>query len=115
VKIAIVSDDKNTISHHFGRALGVIVFEIDKDKVLSEEYRENVGKNKGECGSCDHEAMIKNVKDCSHVISYGMGQRIYNDLLAHNIIAVVTEEKTVKDALSKFMNNSLKNRTDKLH
>jgi predicted Fe-Mo cluster-binding NifX family protein len=85
MKVAIASDDKTTISHHFGRALGFMIFDIDKDKVVSEEYRENIGKNKGECGTCDHQAMIKNVKDCRYVISYGMGRRIYEDLSENNI------------------------------
>ena len=35
MKIAIASDDKTTISHHFGRALGFVVFEIDKDKIIN--------------------------------------------------------------------------------
>lgn len=44
-----------------------------------------------------------------------MGQRIYQDLINNNISAVVTEEKNVKDALEKFMQDNLKNRLDKLH
>jgi len=35
-------------------------------------------------------------------------------LTENNIKAVVTEEKTVKDALNKFIKNDLKNRTNKL-
>ncbi len=115
MKIAIASDDKKTISHHFGRALGFVVFELNDGKVISQEYRENRGKNRGECGTCDHATMINNIKDCQAVISYGMGQRIYQDLINSNISAVVTEEKSVKDALNKFMDNTLKNRVDKLH
>jgi predicted Fe-Mo cluster-binding NifX family protein len=115
MKIAIASDDKITISHHFGRAKGFMIFDLANDKVLSEEYRENVGKSNGECGSCNHSLMINNIKDCELVISYGMGQHIYDDLSENNIKAVVTEEKTVKDALNKFIKNDLKNRTDKLH
>ena len=115
MKVAIASDDKINISHHFGKASGFCVFEISNKKIISEEYRENVGKNKGECGTCNHSAMINNVKDCDTVISYGMGQKIYNDLTDNNINAVVTQEKTVKQAVEQFINDNLKNRTDKLH
>ncbi|MBU4246049.1 MAG: NifB/NifX family molybdenum-iron cluster-binding protein [Nanoarchaeota archaeon] len=115
MKIAIASDDKKTISHHFGRALGFVVFDIKNDKTVSRDYRNNIGKNSGECGSCDHSAMIKNVKDCKIVISYGMGQRIYNDLTSSGIIPLVTEEETVDEALNQFLKNELKNRLDKLH
>ncbi|MFH1126865.1 MAG: NifB/NifX family molybdenum-iron cluster-binding protein [archaeon] len=115
MKIAIASDDKKTISHHFGRALGFVVFDIENGKAANREYRENIGKNSGECGSCDHSAMIKNVKDCNIVISYGMGQRIYNDLANSDITPIVTEEKTVDEALNQFLKKQLKNRIDKLH
>lgn len=115
MKIAIASDDKITISHHFGRAQGFSIFEIDKNKILSQEYRANNGKSNGNCGSCNHAMMIDNIKDCQVVISYGMGKKIYNDLTSNNISAIVTEEKTVKEALEKFMKDDLKNRIDKLH
>lgn len=115
MNIAIASDDKANISHHFGRARGFVVFTLDKGKVIGEKYVENIGKSNGECGSCNHQAMIDNIKGCDYVISYGMGQRIYDDLTANKINAIITDEKTVKEALNKFINDNLKNRLDKLH
>ncbi|HUT00088.1 MAG TPA: NifB/NifX family molybdenum-iron cluster-binding protein [Candidatus Thermoplasmatota archaeon] len=115
MKIAVASDDQKTISVHFGRASGFMVFEIENNTILKQEYRENIGKSTGECHSCDHDTMIKNINDCDVVISYGMGQRIYADLTSHHILPIVTDEKTVSDAVHKFMKNELMNRTDKLH
>lgn len=115
MKIAIASDDTKTISHHFGRARGFVVFDIKNGKVVNTEYRENIGKYSGECGSCDHSAMINNVKDCENVISYGMGHRIYTDLVNSDITPIVTEENTVDAALKQFLRNQLKNYVDKLH
>lgn len=115
MKIAIASDDKRTISHHFGRAMGFVVFDVKESKVISRDYRENIGKSSGQCGSCDHSTMINNVKDCKIVISYGMGQRIYSDLVSSNITPIVTEEITVDEALNQFLKNQLRNRIDKLH
>jgi predicted Fe-Mo cluster-binding NifX family protein len=115
MKIAIASDDKKTIAHHFGRALGFMIFDIQDSKIMSEEYRENIGKSNGTCGSCNHSAMINNIKDCEAVISFGMGQHIFDDLKENRIKAIVTEEKTVKDALEKFLSNELENRIEKLH
>ena len=115
MKIAIASDDKDSISHHFGKALGFVIFDILDNKIVSKDYRENVGKNSGECGSCNHSVMINNIKDCEVVISYGMGQRIYNDLIKSKITPLVTEEDNVEDALKKFLKNQLINRKDKLH
>ncbi|MDH7517808.1 MAG: NifB/NifX family molybdenum-iron cluster-binding protein [Candidatus Thermoplasmatota archaeon] len=115
MKIAVASDDRITIADHFGRATGFVVFEIQNNEIVKQEYRENIGKSTGGCQSCDHETMIKNIKDCAMVISYGMGRRIYNDLMKNNIQPVVTNEKSVVDAINKFIKNELDNRVDKLH
>jgi len=112
MKVAIATDDKLTISHHFG---GFRVFEIKDNKIVGEEYRENIGKNNGQCGSCDHSSMIANIKDCDLVVCYGMGQGIYNDLVRHNIKAVITEEETVDNAIICLMKDDLVNRLDRLH
>jgi predicted Fe-Mo cluster-binding NifX family protein len=115
MKVAVASDDKETISHHFGRALGFVVFPVSGGKRGPSEYRENIGKSTGECGSCDHGRMIENIKDCDVVISYGMGRRIYHDLTANKIRAVVTDKENVREAMDSFLRNELENRTDKLH
>jgi predicted Fe-Mo cluster-binding NifX family protein len=115
MKIAIASDDKKTISHHFGKASGFVIFDIQDGKVITQEYKENIGKNNGECGSCNHSAMINNIKDCEAVISYGMGQRIYDDLIKNKIKPIVTEVENVDEALNQFLKKNLKNATEKLH
>jgi len=115
VKVAVASDDGVKIAKHFGKSMGFKIFEIKENKILSDEYRQNIGKNTGECGSCNHSVIIKNLSDCSIVISYGMGFNIYNDLLDNNIRAIVTDVETVDDAINKFISSGLENRTDKLH
>ena len=115
MKIAIATNDRINISHHFGGTFGFEIFEIINNEVVSQEYRENIGKNSGECGSCNHNIMIENIKDCRVIISYGMGKRIYEDLTKNNIQAVVTDEVTIKDAIERYIKNKLKNRLEKLH
>jgi len=115
MKIAIASDDKILVSNHFGKALGFMVFNIINGKIINQEYRENIGKNSGKCGSCNHSLMIKNIQDCNIVISYGMGQGIYLDLIKNKITPLITDEDHVENALKKFLTNQLINRIDKLH
>lgn len=115
MKIAVASDDGKTIAHHFGRAKGFKIFEIKDKKIVKESYRKNIGKSSGECGSCDHATMINTIKDCDIVVSYGMGRKIYEDLLENEVTPVVTEESKVDKAIRLFLDNTLTNRTDKLH
>jgi len=115
MKIAVASDDKIHIADHFGRALGFVIFDIENDVIVGKEHRMNIKKHTGECGSCDHDAMIDNIKDCDVVISYGMGRRIFTDLSKNNLKVFVTDVNTVDEALQRVMKNGLKNRLDKLH
>ena len=92
MRIAFATDDNKNISHHFGSSIGFMIFEIINGKILNEEFRKNIGKNTGKCGSCNHDKMIENIKDCDVVITYGMGRNIYSDLLKNNIQAVITNE-----------------------
>jgi predicted Fe-Mo cluster-binding NifX family protein len=41
MKIAIVSDDKKTISSHLGRAKGFCIFEVEGKEIKSQQYRPN--------------------------------------------------------------------------
>ena len=115
MKIAVASDDKKTISNHFGRALGFVVFDVKEGKITGKEYRENIGKSTGECHTCNHATMINNIKDCESVISHGMGMGIYNDLESNKIKAVVTDEVIAEEAVKKYLKGNLANRTDRLH
>jgi len=115
MKIAVASDDEKHIAHHFGRAKGFVVFEIVNNVPTRLKYRQNIGKSNGNCGSCNHPAMIKNIQDCDLVISFGMGRRIYEDLQASNIKAHVTDETDVDSAVKQYLEGVLENRTDKLH
>lgn len=115
MKVAIASDDKKSISHHFGRAKGFVVCEINNKKIITNEYRQNIGGGGCESGGCNHTAMIANIKDCDFVISYGMGMGIYQELMANDITAIVTDVEDVDKALEEFMNDALESNIDKLH
>jgi predicted Fe-Mo cluster-binding NifX family protein len=51
MKIAVASTDGASISHHFGRSLYFLVYEIEGNKVINQEKRENTATAhaKGEC------------------------------------------------------------------
>ncbi|MFW6231080.1 MAG: NifB/NifX family molybdenum-iron cluster-binding protein [Nanoarchaeota archaeon] len=116
MKIAVASDDSKNISDHFGRARGFVIFSIDDDKkIITQEYKKNIGRHQDACGTCNHEKMIDNLSGCALVISHGMGRRIFDDLMKHGIKPVVTNEKAVDKALEGFLRGDLSNHTEKLH
>jgi predicted Fe-Mo cluster-binding NifX family protein len=115
MKIAIASDDQETISHHFGKTKGFVVVEIRNKEVISKTYRESTAGSGCGSGGCNHDAMISTIKDCDFVISYGMGMGIYKGLMQRDITAIVTDEERVDQAITEFINESLSSNLGKLH
>ena len=115
MKIAVATNNKKEISEHFGSAEGFLIFEVEKDSIKELEFRNNQGKNQGQCGSCNHALMLENVKDCESVLSFGMGKKIFEDLSNAGIKPIISEERNIKKALTKLKAKNLKNCIEKLH
>jgi len=135
MKVAIITDDGTAISQHFGRAKFYLVASIDGGVIIDREMREKVGHGHfslGEAGGHSHDhgheqhgsdegahhkhgLMAQNIADCEAVICGGMGRGAYESIRSLNIRPIVTDLKTVNDALMAYMNNNLTDHTEKLH
>ncbi len=123
MKIAIPTNNMSTISAHFGRSKGFMIYKIDDNKISNLEYKINTftGHAKGQHKEHDHgnhnhshEGIFSAIGDCKVVIAGGMGQRLYNDFNQRHIQVFVTQEKNMKQAIEQFLNNTLENSTEKL-
>ncbi|MEN8250088.1 MAG: NifB/NifX family molybdenum-iron cluster-binding protein [Bacteroidota bacterium] len=121
MKIAIPSDDSVSISRHFGRTKGFVICNLENNKVLNQEYKENTftGHAQGlhhdpnhEHGNHSHNGIFNAIGDCEVVIAGGMGQRLYKDFEARSIKVYVTRESTVDSALKLFIESELDNNPD---
>jgi len=118
MKIAIASDDSETIASHFGRTRGFLIFEVENNHVKNQEYRNNTftGHARGLEGvghSIDrHGPILKALSDCTAVISHGMGRRIYDDLKQSDIDVIITEETEAKKALELYLSGNLTNKPE---
>jgi predicted Fe-Mo cluster-binding NifX family protein len=118
MKIAIVSDDEKTISLHFGRTRGFLIYQVVENKVVEQEYRLNTftGHASGMAGHGQgmdkHGAIINALKDCQVIISHGMGRRIYDDLCQAGIEVYITEEQDAQKALDLYIQGQLVNRPE---
>ena len=107
MRIAVATDDGASISMHFGRSAGFIIFDIDDGIAKRLEQRENISTPhaQGMCGHGhetgghhSHEAIADALKDCQAVICHGMGQRAFVDLEAKGIKAIIVSEDLTADA-----------------
>jgi predicted Fe-Mo cluster-binding NifX family protein len=121
-KIAIATNDQKRVTGHIGKCRAFMVYEIDGEKIINKEIRENSFTNhmrggehhqhNGDVGGNRHTHLIEGLKDCKYLISSGGGWRVVEDLKQHNISTLFTDVEMIEDAINKFIKGELKNETD---
>jgi len=121
-KIAVATNDQKRVTGHIGRCRAFMIYEVDGDKVVKKELRENNFTNHrrgeehhqhhGEGGGHRHTHLIEGLKDCKYLISSGGGWRVVEDLKQYNIVTLFTNVEMIEDAVNKFIKGELKNETD---
>ena len=129
MKIAVATLDGTSISPHFGRSAGFLVFEIAGGNIVCVETRDNTHTAfaKGECAGHEehhpegrpgasgegethsHADVVNALKDCGAVLCGGMGWRAAEELKANGIQPVVVEaELSPEEAVAAFLSGKLK-------
>ncbi len=132
MKIAVVSDDGETISRHFGRAQFYVVIEVDDGEAVARETRPKVGhstfanhgheshgpqnpRGTGHGSQAKHQAMAETISDCEVLIAGRMGQGAFDSLEELGIEPVLTDVREITEAVTLFARGDLPNRIDLLH
>ena len=131
MKIAAVSEDGITISQHFGRAPLYVVLTVEEGKVVNKETRAKTGHHTfaahhpdlapGERHGYDagsqvrHGSMAETISDCQVLLAGGMGWGAYEAMQSYNIKPVVTDVKSIDEAVQLYLDNKLPNLMERLH
>ncbi|MGB5488390.1 MAG: NifB/NifX family molybdenum-iron cluster-binding protein [Lysobacterales bacterium] len=135
MKIAIVSDDEQTISQHFGRAEKYIVVSCEQENIIerkslpklgichsSRRHHGGHGRNADPRGSgfghqskASHMQMYENIEDCDILVSRGMGRGAYLDLQQLGIRPIITDIADIETAIQAVMDNTIVDHVEKLH
>lgn len=130
MKIAVVSDDGQAISAHFGRATWYAVITVENGVVVGRELRPKVarhgdraaveqadddGSHDGPAADARHDSMIASIADCSWLITRGMGQGAYDRITTAGIKAVVTDLVDPEEAALECAAGRIVNLVDRLH
>lgn len=113
MKIAIASDDQKTVSQHFGRTRGFVVYAVNSSQPVLLEYRPNTLACHGEEAGHDanegerHAQKAHAFADCGVVIAGGMGPGMREALKRAGIQSIVTDQETVEGAVNALMNGQL--------
>jgi predicted Fe-Mo cluster-binding NifX family protein len=139
MRIAVVSDDGNTISAHFGRARYYVVLEVAEGQIRSQETREKPGHHTfhqkhghdhhdehgehghgeghgmGEGAQSRHKAMVEVVLDCEAILARGMGRGAYLHMQQAGIKPVVTDIEGIQEAVGAYIDGRLIDHAERLH
>jgi predicted Fe-Mo cluster-binding NifX family protein len=131
VKIAVITDDGETLSRHFGRARQYLVATVEEGRVLGTELRDKAGHHSfnpsdqphggGGAHGFDpasrdrHARMLATIADCQVLLAGGMGQGMYLALEQAGIRPVLTEVDDIRQAIRGFLEGRLVERPDLAH
>jgi predicted Fe-Mo cluster-binding NifX family protein len=131
MKIAVISEDGNTISQHFGRAPLYVVVTVEDGKIVDKEKRDKTGHHSfavhhpdsepgerhgyGAGALARHASMAETISDCQVLIAGGMGWGAYENLKSRNIEAVVTDVSNIDEAVKLYLDGKLPNLMERLH
>lgn len=124
MKIAVITDDGETISQHFGHASYYQVLTIEGGDIIDREMRLNMGVQQfssqphstitegsghgmGAASGNTHNSMAQSIDDCQVLVCGGMGMSDYDNMRRLNIQPVVTEERDIQTAVQAYLDGRL--------
>ncbi len=134
MKIAVITEDGQTISQHFGRAPYYLVFTVEDNAIVGKELRDKVGHRQfaqeehdhdsqhdprghgfGAHSDAKHVRMIEAIQDCEAILVRGMGQGAYLAMQQAHIRPLVTELAGAEEAVKAYLAGTLADHTERLH
>jgi predicted Fe-Mo cluster-binding NifX family protein len=135
MKIAVITDDEQSISQHFGRAPYYLVVTIEDGKVVGRERRDKLGHahfadepHAAEAHEADprghgfdpaaqnrHIRMAAAIADCEVLLCRGMGAGAYESMKQAGICPIVTDISGIDAAVQAYIDGKIADRTDWLH
>lgn len=133
-KIAVVSDDGQSVSAHFGRARFYVVVTGDSGRPVARETRSKAGHHSfdresvpeapagaGQPHGFDpasrekHAKMAEAISDCQAVIAGGMGMGAFQSLEQSGLTVIITDIPLVDDAVQAYLDGTIRNLRERLH
>ena len=121
VKIAIPTDDGETISAHFGRAPFFVVVTLNEGEAPQFEKRSKAYHGSTEHTpeadhhGHDHHPMFAPIADCQVLLAGGMGQPAYDHAAAAGLEVLMTGEKSITAAVDTYRSGLLVSDPRRIH
>jgi predicted Fe-Mo cluster-binding NifX family protein len=132
MKIAVITDDGETISQHFGRAPYYLVVTVENGEMVARELRDKLGHvhfanqphsepEPGQGHGMDsashdkHMQMSDAIADCEALLCRGMGMGAYESMKVRGIRPVVTDIVGIDAAVMAYVRGDIVDQVERLH
>jgi predicted Fe-Mo cluster-binding NifX family protein len=132
MKIAVITDDGNTVSQHFGRAQYYLVATVENGAIIGRDLREKLShaqfsnephpaEQPGQPHGMDpashnrHLQMAEAIADCEALLCRGMGMGAYESMKTRGIRPIVTDIASIDEAVIAYVEGKIVDQVERLH
>ena len=119
MRIAVASNNGETVGQHFGRVRGFVVLTMEGEEIVDREERDNPKRRSssdGEVhGHADCSEAAGAVPDCTVLIAGGMGMGAFERFRMAGIEPVLTDALSVDEAALRYARGDLPHLPDRVH
>ena len=109
MKIAIPTNDKETLAARSGRAQWFLIFDIEDKKIINTTEESNNhehhthGDDAAQTHTHSHADMVELLKDCDLMITKKVGPHFGAELKGANIKVEICQEDKIEDVLKPYL------------
>ncbi|MEA1874858.1 MAG: NifB/NifX family molybdenum-iron cluster-binding protein [Bacteroidota bacterium] len=103
MKVAIPSDNQETITKRTGQSKGFMVYEVNNGKIVYSEYRENTMDEHDEEVEHSHKQIIELLKDVDILLLAAIGKYMKRDVDNSSIEYQFVKEKKITQIIDGFL------------
>jgi len=119
IKVAIPTDDGETISRHFGQAKFFKIITLENEQIVSSEMRQKATHQHGDYSQSaamhPGQKMVEDLAGCQVLISGGMGEPALNRATAAGLKVFLTGNTSIDAALQAYLAGTLENNPALVH
>lgn len=103
MKVAIPSDNQETITKRTGQSKGFMVYEVNNGKIVHSEYRENTMDEHDEEAEHSHEQIIVLLKDVEILLVAAIGKHMKRDVENSPMKYQLIQEEKLTQIIENFL------------
>ena len=128
IKLAVVTDDGETISAHFGRAQFYVIYTVEDGAVTQRDQVAKPVHQHGQHGHVHlhpegdhadeadrHADMFAPIRDCTAVLTRGMGYGAHTGLTGIGVQPIITDVRLIADGAAAYVAGTLVDHPERLH